>query len=145
MHNFKTMNKQIYTLLSFTWGLPLSLIGSLVALVLLTLGYKPIPHGYGYCFKIGESWGGLNLGYFSFICKDAPERTPKHEFGHGLQNCYYGIFTPFIVTIPSAIRYWYYMLKYAQGTPVTTPYDAIWFESQATEWGYKEIEKISKL
>lgn len=139
------MNKQLFTLLSFTWGLPLTLIGTCVATVLMALGYKPYEFGYCMQFRVGKSWGGLNLGYFCFICEDAPERTPKHEFGHALQNCYYGIFTPFIVTIPSAIRYWYYMIKRAQGTPITTPYDAIWFEGQATEWGYKEIEKISKL
>lgn len=131
------MNKKLFTLLSFTWGLPLSAVGTCVALVLTAKGYKPTPHGYGMCFEVGKNWGGLNLGYFSFISKNSLPRTKYHEYGHALQNCVYGFLTPFIVTIPSAIRYWYRVYRYTIGKPVRTPYDAIWFEHQATEWGYR--------
>lgn len=45
---------------------------------------------------------------------------------------------PFVISIPSAIRYWYREIlsrvdfqKYKQ----LPDYDAIWFEGQATRWG----------
>lgn len=129
------MNKKLFTFLSFTWGLPLTLVGAGVALALTLKGYKPTKHGYCLCYEVGEKWGGLNLGYFIFTSKYAPVSTKNHEFGHALQNCVYGILTPFIVTIPSAIRYWYRRIRQRKGLLNTTPYDAIWFEKQATEWG----------
>jgi hypothetical protein len=134
------MNKKIFTFLSFTWGLPLSLVGAGVALALTSLlKIKPTPLGYGMCFEVGRNWGGLNLGYFSFVSKNSLQRTKNHEYGHALQNCVYGFLTPIIVTIPSAIRYWYRVYRYKIGDPVRTPYDAIWFEHQATEWGNRAI------
>ena len=132
-------SKKEFISLSFTWGLPLTLIGAGVALALSLKGYKPTPLGHGMCFEVGENWGGLNLGYFSFVCKNSQPRTRSHEYGHALQNCVYGFSTPFIVTIPSAIRYWYRVYRYKIGDPVKTPYDTIWFEHQATEWGNQAI------
>ena len=125
----------LFYILSLTWGLPLTLVGAGVALVLTLKGYKPKLYAYGVYYEMGERWGGLNLGLFCFTQKDAPKSTKNHEFGHALQNCLYGIFTPFIVTIPSAIRYWYRVYRQRKGLPNITPYDAIWFEKQATEWG----------
>lgn len=138
----KHIEQKLFTIFSWTWGLPLTLVGAIVALALPKCKRKK--HGYCIQIEVGESWGGLNLGYFCFVCKDAPPRTRNHEFGHALQNCYYGIFTPFIVTIPSAIRYWYRVIRIILKNPVTTPYDAIWFEHQATEWGNKQMEYIGQ-
>lgn len=140
-NTLKEMDKQTFVTKSFTSGLLLSLVGSIAAGVLVLLGHKPIPHGYGYCFKIGKSWGGLNLGYFSFMCVDAPERTFYHEYGHALQNCVFGPAMPFKVTIPSAIRYWTFIFKALAGQEITEEYDAVWFEKDATNWG-KEILPI---
>ena len=125
----------LFYILSFTWGLPLTLVGACVALALSLLGYKPKIHGYCICYEVGENWGGLNLGFFIFTNNNASGRTKNHEFGHALQNCIFGVFTPFIVTIPSAIRYWYRKYRQRKGLTNSTPYDAIWFEKQATEWG----------
>ena len=45
---------------------------------------------------------------------------------------------PFVICIPSAIRYWYRELKYyRKGLYPETDYDSIWFEGQATKWGNK--------
>lgn len=136
------MSNIIFTFLSFTWGLPLTLVGAIVALTLPHCKRKK--HGYCLQIEVGEKWGGLNLGYFCFVCKNAPLRTRNHEFGHAIQNCYYGIFTPFIVTIPSAIRYWYRVIRLVIKKPVTTPYDAIWFEHQATVWGNETMHLIGQ-
>ena len=47
---------------------------------------------------------------------------------------------PFVVCIPSAVRYWYREFKYHRKklTP-PTKYDDIWFEGQATKWGSEYI------
>lgn len=136
----------LFYILSFTWGLPLTLIGASVALVLTFKGYKPKRYGYCIFYEVGENWGGLNLGLFCFISKNVSKSTKQHEFGHGLQNCLYGILTPFIVTIPSAIRYWYRRIRQEKGLINITPYDAVWFEKQATEWGkLAELEDINNV
>ena len=91
-------------------------------------------------FKVGKSWGGLELGGL-FITDSTPSlHTLCHEHGHGFQNCLWGILYPFVIGIPSAIRYWYreYLVrcrnkKYSD----LPPYDSIWFEGQASRWGTK--------
>ena len=108
------MSKFKFYLLSFTWGLPMTLIGCLVALVLLITGHKPKKWGYCYYFEVGECWGGSEFGAF-FICdKNSGEYIKNHEFGHGLQNCYWGFLMPFVVCIPSAYRYWLRNFKYVK-------------------------------
>ena len=74
-----------------------------------------------------KSWGpGLN----------------PHEFGHTFQNCLMGPLTIFIEFIPSAIRYWILEYKRHKGLPVPD-YDAIWFESNASDIG-KELIRNEK-
>jgi hypothetical protein len=48
---------------------------------------------------------------------------------------------PFIVAIPSAIRYHYQNYRSSKGLS-NKEYDAIWFEGMATKWGTKAINKI---
>ena len=143
------MNKSAFYILSFTWGLPLTLMGCLVAGVLVCLGYRPKKFGYSYYFEIGTDWGGLELGLF-FLTDTSPTHHLKcHEFGHGLQNCLYGIFMIPIVCIPSAIRYWYreviWRISPKKYYSLPEEYDAIWFEGQATNWGIKMINIIKVL
>lgn len=126
------MKKTTFYILSFTWGLPLTLVGLLVAAVLRIAGKRPKRWGYCYYFEVGKGWGGLELGLI-FLTDSTPfEHTKCHEHGHAIQNCFFGPFMPFIVSIPSAIRYWW-----RHFTKATTPYDAIWFEGQATRLGKK--------
>ena len=131
----KGLSKRAFYILSWTWGLPLTLIGAVVTIVLMAKGKKPKKWGYGYYVEVGRHWGGLNLGMFSFTCKEPSQHTRNHEFGHAIQNCYFGLFTPFIVTIPSAIRYWYRIIKHKLGYKIKTKYEDIWFEKQASELG----------
>jgi len=139
------MNKKQFYILSFTWGIIMTLVGLVVAGVLLLAGKRPTKHGWCYRFEVGEGWGGLELGIIFITDKTADEETKNHEFGHAIQNCYFGPFMPVLVCIPSAIRYWYRELKYyAKDLTPPTEYDDIWFEGQATELGTKYIEKINK-
>lgn len=142
------LNKTAFYFLSFTWGLPLTLIGCLVAGILWCFGYRPKKYVYGYCIEIGRNWGGLELGVFFLTDKNSSMIIKDHELGHGIQNCIYGIFMIPLVCIPSAVRYWYREIiwrinrnKYWQ----LPDYYSIWFEKQASEWGRKiRIETSQK-
>lgn len=135
--------KEFYTL-SWTWGILMSLIGAIVCGSILLYGlitkknYQLKKHGWCYYISIGKNWGGLELGIF-FLC-DSRESLSIcwHEHGHGIQNCYWGILMPFVISIPSAIRYWYREFKYnRKGVKAPTGYYDIWFEAEASELGRK--------
>lgn len=185
------INKPLYYILNCTWGCIMTLIGAVVTLALLCVGKKPQKHAGCTYFNVGKSWGGMELGCFFLTDSNDSTHTKNHEFGHSLQNCLWGPLFPFVVCIPSAIRYWLREFKtqkskkiyaiiltaclvlvgigitlipvlvfdilgylvmlyaiviclwlfgkeipqYASGKYI--PYDKIWFEGQATEWGTK--------
>lgn len=134
------INKFWFWFLSFTWGLPMTLIGCFVALVLILTKHKPKKWLYGYYFEVGKNWGGFEMGPFFVYNNPSNEHGRNHEFGHGIQNCFFGPFTPFVISIPSAIRYWYreYLVKVKKKKYSDLPdYDSIWFEGQATKIGYE--------
>ena len=134
-------NKFLFYLLSFTWGLPMTLIGCVVAAVLLITGHKPKKWGYCYYFEVGENWGGLELGVIFLVNKNSSIHTRDHEHGHAFQNCWFGPLMPFVVSIPSAIRYWYRELFYYRKNKIpNTTYDSVWFEGIASTLG-KEFMK----
>ena len=70
-------------------------------------GHKPYFMGPQMFFKFGTGWGGVNFGPIAIVCSNASINTEYHEAGHGLQNLIWGPLMPFVVSIPSAIRYWY--------------------------------------
>lgn len=125
----------LFYLLSFTWGLPLTLFGLLVAGILLLLGHRPKRFGPCLCFELGEGWGGSELGLVFLKCRDGDIRLSSHEYGHALQNCLYGPLMPLLVCIPSAVRYWYRRAVLRRGFKPKKPYSAVWFEKQADRWG----------
>jgi len=89
----------------FTWGLVLNLVGLLVALGMLITGHRPYycaPYIY---FRTKWNFGGLELGVF-FIIGDRCDGCALHEMGHAFQNLMFGPFTPLVVNLPSAYRYW---------------------------------------
>ena len=130
----------LFWILSLTWGLPMTLFGAVIALALLVMGYKPKRFYHFIYFEVGEDWGGMEAGVFFFVNKNPSVHIKQHEAGHGLQNIVFGWLTPFIVSIPSAIRYWYreYLVRRKGYKYEMLPdYDAIWFEGQATRLGEK--------
>ena len=129
-----------YWLLSCTWGLLLTIVGAIVTLVVLCLGGKPERNGPSVIIRIGKGWGGVSLGAFAFCEEDAGEFTKNHEFGHSLQNCILGPICPFIVDIPSAIRYWVYEYNRRHGKE-NFDYYSIWFEATASDWGTRFMER----
>lgn len=137
------MSKFTFYLLSFTWGLPLNLVGFVVALVMLCTGHKPHKWGYCYYFEVGENWGGLEFGVFFLVNKKPSKHVRNHELGHAIQNCYWGPLMPFVICIPSAIRYHYRNIRSRRGYINATKYDDFWAEGQATKWGTELINKLN--
>lgn len=126
----------LYYFLSFTWGLPLTAIGCIVAIFLLLAGKRPQFFGPSLHFTIGRNWGGVDLGPVFITSNTYTTKTVCHEFGHSLQNCVFGPLTLFVVCIPSVFRYWYREFRYERhGQIPPTRYDDAWFEGQATMWG----------
>lgn len=133
--------KPLYYILSWTWGILLNIVGAIVFLVLMCCGYRPQRHAGSLYIEIGEHWGGFEMGMFFLCQKGASTHTKDHEFGHSLQNCLFGPLFPFLVTIPSATRYHYRNWCTKHGKELTTKYDDIWFEGQASKWGKFHREK----
>lgn len=138
MNKNEKINPVLFWTLSLTWGLPLTLLGLAVAVFLMIFGYKPRRFHCMIRFEIGEGWGGFSLGGFMFTSENPTLHVKQHEAGHGIQNTVFGFVMPFIVSIPSMIRYWYreYMIKVKKKKELP-PYDSIWFEGQATDLGEK--------
>ena len=83
---------------------------------------------------IPQNFGGVSLGMF-VVHGEKNYNLKVHEYGHTIQNLMFGIFTPFIIAIPSTTRYWYRKIKYKLGKELTTGYYDIWFEKQANDLG----------
>ena len=132
------MKKTLFWTLSILWGLPLTLVGALVALFLIATGHKPhVYHGL-VTFEIGTGWGGLNLGPFIITERKPTVWLKRHEAGHAIQNIILGPVMPFLIAIPSAVRYWHREYKIKRGNSSKLPaYDSIWFEGWATSLGEK--------
>lgn len=103
-----------------------------------------------YCFHgrlygvFGKNWGGVNFGCFFLCCQESinDEHLRAHECGHGIQNIILGPFMPLIISIPSAIRYWYRETIWHKNPDKyykLPEYDSIWFEQWASNWGHKYI------
>lgn len=136
------MKKSMFYALSLTWGLPMTLLGAIVVLFLKLSGKEVKKWGYCYYVEVGKYWGGVNLGMFFITCKYADDDTRNHEHGHALQNCYWGILMPFVIGIPSLLRYWYITLNLLVDKYYDYDYDAVWFEGQATRWGTELVKSL---
>lgn len=137
------MKRFLFYFLNLTWGLPLNIVGFMVALVLLCGGKKPKRWGDCFYFEVGEGWGGLELGIIFLTQKNPSIHTRNHEHGHAIQNCFLGVFMPFVVNIPSAIRYWYRRIREKKGLVNKTDYDAVWYEHTATMLGTKYVKGVN--
>ncbi|MBQ4557172.1 MAG: hypothetical protein IJA60_05960 [Clostridia bacterium] len=113
----------------------MTLAGAICVFFLVIKGYK-LKKWYD-CFYVefGENWGGVNLGMFFITDRNSSVHTKNHEHGHAVQNCILGLFMPFLVSIPSAVRYWYRRVK-----KPNTAYDSVWFEKWASDIGEKWVK-----
>lgn len=147
------VNKKVWTfweiigsiffwILSFTWGIISTFIGLIISIFMLASLHRPYFYKSSIYFRIGKGWGGLEFGPFFLVSEDADMPIIYHEWGHGIQNIILGPLFPFIIQIPSAIRYWYRQFKYhRKHICPPTLYDDIWFEGWATKIGRTHYEE----
>lgn len=137
------MTKTVFRILSLTWGLPLTVCGLAVAALLRAAGHRPRRYGPCLCFSLGRTrWGGLNLGPVLLVERDAADRLRRHELGHALQNIRYGpLMLPFFLA--SAARYHHRRRAQKRGR-LLPPYDAWWFEGQATRLGTAYVASLAR-
>ena len=102
----RALRRAGYWLVSLTWGGLMTWTGAFIALVMLLSRHAPQKLGPNVYFEVGLGWGGMEYGAFFFVAKDASDKTRLHEAGHGIQNLVLGPLMPFLVCIPSALRYW---------------------------------------
>ncbi len=128
------LTRRRFYLLSLTWGLPMTLLGGLCALALRLCGVRPERWGCLWRFEVGTRWGGCSLGPVLLLSRKTPGLA-VHECGHSVQNCWLGPAMPFVVCLPSALRYLVRQVLAHAGRPSRTAYEAVWFEGQATRLG----------
>ncbi len=114
----RALQRAGYWLVSLTWGGVMTWTGAFIALVMLLSRHAPQKLGPNVYFEVGLGWGGMEYGAFFFVSKDAGEETRLHEAGHGIQNLVLGPLMPFLVCIPSALRYWMRRCKTLAGKRV---------------------------
>ena len=112
----------------------MNIIGAVVALVFICMGYKPKTYFHGIYFVKEGNWGGINLGNFFFVCEDVPYYT-EHEYGHALEGILLGPIMP-ILGLISLVRCWYFNTHETK-----VEYDDWWFEGCATYLGSINAEK----
>ena len=141
--NFVKISRPWFYVLSFTWGSILTACGLLVSLVMIITGHRPRRWGYCWYFEIGKkNWGGCEWGPVFIKDRHEGDHIKNHEFGHGIQNCFFGPFMLFLVSAPSSIRYWFRRIRMAGGKQPKRGYDDIWFEGQATRLGNEKMKRI---
>ena len=134
---WKKLTEAQFWVLSLTWGFIMTLIGAICFSALKICGFKHYKQNYAFVIEVGKGWGGVSMGPFIFVSQKPSQHTLYHEFGHSLQNCYWGPNMVF-VSLMSAARYWYreYLVKAKEMKYSELPnYDCIWFEGIATYLG----------
>jgi len=149
-------NRWLYYLLAGTWGVILTFVGLLITAILAIakLFTKSITFKkfyWIYYIKVNpEYWGGFEMGLMFVRDQCSYRSINDHEFGHTFQNCLFGPLMLFLVSLPSAIRYWIIYFKYdRKGLTCPYEYDSIWFEDAATQCGeyarhYLEVKEEVK-
>lgn len=123
----------IFYILSFSWGIILSILGLGATLALRAIGAHQAPNQYGYVTYLGNnSWGGFTLGPYSFVCPNASPELLTHEAGHSYQNIIFGPIMV-ILTLISIIHYWISCFV----PSVNANYYNFWIEANATKLGWR--------
>lgn len=142
---FLEKHKWLYYSLAHTWGIIMTLIGYIAALVLMCMKVNPIKYNGIFYLKYKKSWGGVDFGMCFVRDINSTEHVTKHELGHTYQNCILGPLFIILVAIPSACRYWYQVIAQKKGKKFSSDwYDSAWFEGSATEIGTYIIDYFKK-
>ena len=132
-------------LVRLTWGILDTIVGVFIFLFFairygkrLKIGIvantivTELPH------TVTDGGWGLSSGLFIFSNTNSiwnRDYLLFHEWGHSWpQLLVCGPLHPFIVTLPSVIRFWWRDAQMREGKQLPS-YDSIWFEGTATRWG----------
>ncbi len=146
---FILKHRWLYYLMACTWGVIMTILGCIITIILaiikIFIPKKVIFERYYWIYSITvgpEWWGGCEMGLmFLRDHNSSINYINPHEFGHTFQNCLLGPLFPFIVAIPSAIRYW---LREIFPKKIWAPYDSAWFEDAATQCGVYAVRFLSQ-
>ncbi len=127
-------SRAIYYILSFTWGLPTTLAGFVIALALLVTGHRPERYGWNIRFRLKINFG-FSAGLVFVSPRTCADRLCAHEHGHSIQNIYLGPFMPGVVSLPSSARFHWRNIRTRLKKTNARPYDSAWFEGSATRSG----------
>jgi hypothetical protein len=107
--NTNNMGHYWQLLLRFTWQLPQTVLGFLIACaVFLAIKKSKLYHVNGASLLITPgSWGGISLAPFiladSSMQPNSQNAFFRHEYGHILQSCAFGPIYLLIIGLPSLI------------------------------------------
>lgn len=145
----KKENRILFYISSLTWGLLMTLIGLFVFLfVNIFMRDKILVRSIvagRICMSLNSRYlGGISLGLFYLVGRSEYKihHIHIHELGHSIQNAMWGPLFLLVIGIPSIARasVWRIIRKrYFKKHNVYPDYESIWFESNATELGYKYI------
>ena len=146
---FILKHRWLYYFMACTWGIIMTILGCLITIILaivkIFIPKKIIFKRYYWIYSITvgpEWWGGCEMGLmFLRDHNSSVNYINPHEFGHTFQNCLLGPLFPFMVAIPSAIRYW---LREIFPKKIWAPYDSAWFEDAATQCGIYAVKILSQ-
>ena len=146
---FILKHRWLYYLMACTWGIIMTILGLIITLILgivkIFIPKKVIFERYYWIYSITvgpEWWGGCEMGLmFLRDHNSSVNYINPHEFGHTFQNCLLGPLFPFMVAIPSAIRYW---LREIFPKKIWAPYDSAWFEDAATQCGVYAVRILNQ-
>jgi len=133
-------HKVLFYLLASTWGIILTVFGVIVTAVLAIAelfgaDIKFVACDWVYGIRVGQHWGGFETGLMYVRDDSTKSRSiDNHEYGHLFQNTLFGPFTPLLITIPSAVRYWIRTLA-PKSKIAKQPYNQFWAEDSASECG----------
>lgn len=146
---FILKHRWLYYLMACTWGVIMTILGCIITIILaivkIFIPKKVIFERYYWIYSITvgpEWWGGCEMGLmFLRDHNSSVNYINPHEFGHTFQNCLLGPLFPFVVAIPSAIRYW---LREIFPKKKWAPYDSAWFEDAATQCGIYAVRILNQ-
>ena len=108
------MKRILYYLIHWTWAIPMNIFGGIMCLIALCCKWPVHKYRNAIEIVVPKNFGGLELGMF-FLRGPNNQGVAPHEYGHSIQMLWWGPLFPFVVGLPSALRYWLRHFKTPSG------------------------------
>lgn len=146
---FFIKQKIFYYVLQFTWNLPMTLFGGILALIALIAKCFGVKVEFGKFYWVGfakigpDYWGGCDTGLFFLRDHKSEGDLMSHEWGHTFEGVVLGPLFIFLVAIPSAVRWWIDWFKQKK-TGQGIDYNAFWAEDAASACGNWAVAQLNE-